>query len=847
MKTILTFLAGRTGDTRHAEKLLRTGFACGLLALGPHSAASDGPLITIEDLLGSEDVGDAWFSPNGERLAFMHHEAASARPTAGFDDVSFTSGRIYAVHRGRGSPHALAGLPGARYRLAGRAAWSPDGDGLVVMQALDGEIGYAYWDMPTGQVRPLPGRPDLQFSIYHPPVFEWAGKHLVYPALAEGGHQTVSNSQTLERAGRAWRSAWSRPDPQVTVSSANPALQTSRPLPGRLMLADPRRGTAKEIAEGDYVSVIASADGGWFAAVRLAEDLPASLNWQDRRGELQIYRVTDAGAELAARFEDLDVEYRTPVWAPSENRLLVAGKHRDEDRRRARLFEFRASDRSMSGFALPSTLSLSADTGGADMLPLGWVGGSPAAILARRSAAAQKPAVAGTRLDYGAADGQRLDLHVFAGADPQNLTGFAATSVEGFMAPGGADSALVVADGALWRVGVGLPPARLSPVGEVQVAGFAVDRRFPEPSPASAYRRTESGERIALHVLGPDGRLRRDVLDIRDRRFEGVSAEGDFLAAAPDLGSTVWKIRDGWSTRLVLRDHRGDVPLMTVNAGIRDRAVAPVRRFAYSSAGKDLEGWVITPPGAAPDAALPAVLFVYGGAVWAEQPFLSGADPRLGADSGQLLAAQGYAVIYPSLPLEAGADSNVMAALAEHAVAAVDALAAQGVVDPARVGLIGQSFGGFSVAAILAERSDRFRAGVSLAGIYDWISAYGAPSQVQLLDHDGRIRMAEVKMVESGQIRLERPFWEDPSPYIRNSPIFHVRKMDAPLLMLHGDLDFGVSGLSGAIRMYNALVRAGKQPALIRYWGEGHVLGSAWAAKDQWLRVSSWFERYVKR
>jgi hypothetical protein len=102
-------------------------------------------------------------------------------------------------------------------------------------------------------------------------------------------------------------------------------------------------------------------------------------------------------------------------------------------------------------------------------------------------------------------------------------------------------------------------------------------------------------------------------------------------------------------------------------------------------------------------------------------------------------------------------------------------------------------------------------------------------------------------MVESGQIRLAQPFWKSPDAYMRNSPAFHIEDIDAPLLLLHGDLDLGVTGLPGAERMYNLMLRAGKKPALVRYWGQGHVAQSAWALRDQWQRITTWFDHYVNR
>jgi dipeptidyl aminopeptidase/acylaminoacyl peptidase len=213
--------------------------------------------------------------------------------------------------------------------------------------------------------------------------------------------------------------------------------------------------------------------------------------------------------------------------------------------------------------------------------------------------------------------------------------------------------------------------------------------------------------------------------------------------------------------------------------------------------------------------------------------------------SAQLLATQGYAVIYPSLPIQPGAESDIPAALAEHAVAAVDALAGEGVVDPARIGLIGHSFGGHSVASILAKRSDRFRAGVARAGMYDPVHGYGVQSFLEGVRLDGREQALSIPQTEAGQLQLNQPPWKALEPYVRNSPFFQVESINAPLLMLHGDLDRSIVDIAGADRMYSALVRAGKTTALVRYWGEGHLSASQASIRDEWARITAWFAHYL--
>jgi dipeptidyl aminopeptidase/acylaminoacyl peptidase len=101
-------------------------------------------------------------------------------------------------------------------------------------------------------------------------------------------------------------------------------------------------------------------------------------------------------------------------------------------------------------------------------------------------------------------------------------------------------------------------------------------------------------------------------------------------------------------------------------------------------------------------------------------------------------------------------------------------------------------------------------------------------------------------MIEHGQIQLQKPFWEATDAYRRNSPIFDIQNIHSPLLFLHGDLDLATTGLFGAMRMYNAMVRAGKTTALVHYWGQGHVAQSASAIRDQWSRITTWFDHYLK-
>jgi dipeptidyl aminopeptidase/acylaminoacyl peptidase len=437
-------------------------------------------------------------------------------------------------------------------------------------------------------------------------------------------------------------------------------------------------------------------------------------------------------------------------------------------------------------------------------------------------------------LDYGEHARMRRDLYVFDAGRALNLTAATRSGAAEFLAPAGRSNAYVVADGVLLRVGPAKAAERLSPARGPQLSGFAPERRYPPPPVASARYASGGAERIMVRAGSAVY-----VLDPARRRLARLPGGDVRVAVSPDFGATVGRKTDRWAVSFNLAGRAPQV-LASANVDLAGRAWSEPHRFSYAAGARNLTGWVIMPPGASAGARLPAVVVAYGGQVFGDTPPAQAmGEASLPVFSGQLLAAQGYAVIYPSLPLGRGDASDLKQTLADEVVAAVDALAAEGLVDAGRVGVMGQSFGGFSTAAILAARSDRFRAGIAMSGIYDWAYAYGNLTPERWLADDGRTAFG---FPAKGQAGLDAPFWRDPEAYDRTSPIYSVDRMDAPLMILHGDLD---DAYFDAARMYNALARAGKQPVLVRYWGEGHLALSEAAMRDQWTRIVRWFATYL--
>ena len=137
-----------------------------------------------------------------------------------------------------------------------------------------------------------------------------------------------------------------------------------------------------------------------------------------------------------------------------------------------------------------------------------------------------------------------------------------------------------------------------------------------------------------------------------------------------------------------------------------------------------------------------------------------------------------------------------------------------GVADPARVGVVGHSWGGFD-AAYLATHSNVFAAAVAGAAITNLVSNYG--------NHHWSSGIAETDHIETGQQRMEVPIYEDLQAYIRNSAVFNVHNMKTPLLLEVGDNDGTVHWHQG-VELYNIARRAKKDVVMLAYGGEDHGL-----------------------
>lgn len=196
--------------------------------------------------------------------------------------------------------------------------------------------------------------------------------------------------------------------------------------------------------------------------------------------------------------------------------------------------------------------------------------------------------------------------------------------------------------------------------------------------------------------------------------------------------------------------------------------------------------------------------------------------------------ANGYFVLQPDIvfrPRDPGLS------VLEAVVPAVKAIVARGLVDSARVGHVGHSWGGYE-ATFLPTRTHIFAATVAGAPITNFLSFAGAVHWTP--------GIAEFDHWETGQARMEVPYWEDLDAYLRNSPAAKVHELRTPILMEFGDADGTVDWHQG-IEFYNFARRAGRKDfVLLVYPGEDHGLRKKENQIDYHRRILEWFGHYLK-
>lgn len=169
-------------------------------------------------------------------------------------------------------------------------------------------------------------------------------------------------------------------------------------------------------------------------------------------------------------------------------------------------------------------------------------------------------------------------------------------------------------------------------------------------------------------------------------------------------------------------------------------------------------------------------------------------------------------------------------------VPGVQMLVQQGFVDDKNMALQGQSWGGYQIAYMIT-RTNLFKAAMAGAPVSNMTSAYGG-----IRWGTGLSRQFQYERTQS---RIGGTLWEKPLQFIENSPLFFADRVNTPLLIMHNDEDGAVPWYQG-IEYFMALRRLNKPVWMLVYNGEDHNLMQRKNRKDLSVRMSQFFDHYLK-
>jgi dipeptidyl aminopeptidase/acylaminoacyl peptidase len=221
---------------------------------------------------------------------------------------------------------------------------------------------------------------------------------------------------------------------------------------------------------------------------------------------------------------------------------------------------------------------------------------------------------------------------------------------------------------------------------------------------------------------------------------------------------------------------------LTLQYRIREKLnrdyLAPMTAVRYkSSDGLDIPAYLTLPKGLAAKN-LPAVIFPHGGP-W-------GRDSWGYNGIAQFLANRGYAVLSPNFRASTGYGKKFLDAgnnewgqkMQDDVTWGVKYLAAQGIADPKRVGIMGGSYGGYATLAGVTFTPDLYAAAVDIVGPSNLITLLESiPPYWEAARQIFYKRMGDPNTPE-GKAQLAR-----------QSPLNHASKIKTPLLVIQGAND----------------------------------------------------------
>ena len=344
------------------------------------------------------------------------------------------------------------------------------------------------------------------------------------------------------------------------------------------------------------------------------------------------------------------------------------------------------------------------------------------------------------------------------------------------------------------------------------------------PDGRGVYFNTQSEGSQNLYYASTSGQVRAvttgtQVLNVTDLSRSGLAVgirstptmPGDVVTfAIPASGTT--------STFAQRTDVNGSL--------LSGKKLATTEGIWYTSKdGLKIQGWIVKPPDFDPHKKYPLVLHIHGG----PQAMYNVAFNFANQDE----AAKDYVVLYTNPRGSTGygekftnmIDNDYPDHDFDDLMAGVDTVIGRGYIDTRNLFVYGCSGGGVLTSWTVGH-TNRFAAAVVQCPVIDWISFVGVTDGAGWYEN------------------FAKPFWEDPSEWLRRSPIMYVGNVTTPTMLMTGVLDLRTP-IPQTEEFYRALKLRGIPTAMLRMNNEYHGTSST---PSNFLRtqlyVEGWFQRY---
>jgi dipeptidyl aminopeptidase/acylaminoacyl peptidase len=270
----------------------------------------------------------------------------------------------------------------------------------------------------------------------------------------------------------------------------------------------------------------------------------------------------------------------------------------------------------------------------------------------------------------------------------------------------------------------------------------------------------------------------------------------------------------------------------------KSQLVAPQLIHYAGPDGKPVPAWLFVPKHLDRTTKHPAIVWIHPDGV--NQNYDGWHTDRNEAvyyEFHQYLLQQGYVVIAPDYRGSIGYGRewrndvymDVGGKDAKDARMAATYLKTLGYVDGDRIGVWGLSYGGFFTLLAVTQEPTLFRAAVDVAGVADYTLYYDDPY------HGGWTTS-----------RIGTP-QEHPEVYAQAAPMYHVDRLQRPLLILHGTADVNVPFIHSVL-LIDHLLKAGKGSlvSFMAYPGELHYFDRSFVVRDAWQRVDAFFKQHLR-